>query len=119
VSRHLGRLSSSRVAGLRGPVALFLGERRLMNQQVRRIGSQPGARAGHRVSRKRELAPGPGWPHHLVRRDPADRLSVLNSAELRSRRQARADRGLRIKYAWALLLEKDVPQRGAAMSNGE
>ena len=66
------------------------------------------ARGG--VARDHELATGPRRAHHLLGRDPGDRLPALEPPEIGAGRDAQRRRGLGIELSGTLVLIDDVAE---------
>ena len=99
------------MAGLRRPLQLLLGERRLVDQQVRAVGGDSHRLTRRRVARDHELAPRPRRAHDLLGAHAADRLSALDLSELRPGSQTEPLGGPRIERAGPLVLEQHEPER--------
>ena len=71
VGGELGRLPGGRVPGLGRALDLLLGKARVVDEQLRPVGGDPGHLAGRGVAADDELAPGARLAHHLARVDRA------------------------------------------------
>src|SRR6267378_8438289 len=117
--RDLGGFFGGRVTGVAGTLALFLAERRLVNQQVRllgginRCGTGPGV-AGQRDQPARARDADKTIGRQLSAVSKLDRFALRQLAPQRSLGNPRGLRLLDIKASTSHMLFEDVSQRWSA-----
>jgi hypothetical protein len=110
VPRQPGRVPGGRVSRLHGAIALLLGERGLVDEQVRPVRGDPHGVGRCGVAGDDQLAPRPRRAHDLIRRHPADRLAALQPPEVRPGHDAQALRLGRVEFTGALVLPQHPGQ---------
>src|SRR5690349_8859743 len=110
LARDPGRLARGAVAGLERALALLLGERRLVDEQVGAMGGDAHHVARRRVARDDDPPPRPLGPDDLLGPHAVDDLAALQAPEVRAERDAELDGELVVEPARACVLDDRVAE---------